>query len=128
MMLASLSITARLAMFLAAVNSQDKMDWQKNLTPFFIALDEECKAIQQAFMQFAEYRHLLPHAERAADEKLEEVAKHLFLFLAHFVASTHPDHKRTGWVGKRVTKHGPPAGGERRVGASAAFGLERELV
>ena len=61
------------SMFLAAVNSQSEMEcWQKNLTRFFIELDKECKEIQQAFLRLTEYRHLLPHAEKAANEKLEE--------------------------------------------------------
>ena len=61
------------SMFLSAVNSQDQMiDWQKRLTPFFIALDKECKGIQQFFLQLAEYRHLTQFAEKAANEKLEE--------------------------------------------------------
>eukprot|EP00966_Prymnesium_polylepis_P224427 5191144-Prymnesium_polylepis.1 len=59
-------------MFLAAVNSQDEMSWQTGLTAFFKDLDKQCKAIQQAFIQLAEYRHLLPHAESSANEKLEQ--------------------------------------------------------
>jgi len=42
------------------------------LTPFFIAFDKRCSAIQLAIMQLVEYRYLLPHAERAANENLEE--------------------------------------------------------
>lgn len=61
------------SLFLAAVNSQNEVEcWQKNLTRFFIDFDEECKEIQQAFLRLAEYRGLLPHAEKAANEKLEE--------------------------------------------------------
>uniref|UniRef100_A0A7S4IDH3 Uncharacterized protein n=1 Tax=Prymnesium polylepis TaxID=72548 RepID=A0A7S4IDH3_9EUKA len=61
------------SMFLAAVNSQNEMAWcQTNLTPFFIAFDKRCSAIQLAIMQLVEYRYLLPHAERAANENLEE--------------------------------------------------------
>ena len=60
------------SMFLSAVNSQDEMvDWQRNLTPFYITLDKECKDIQQFFLQLAEYRQMLPFAETAANNKLE---------------------------------------------------------
>jgi hypothetical protein len=58
-------------MFLAAVNSQDNMSWQSNVTVFFKELDKECKAIQQAFLQLKEYSHILPHAQKAAQAKLE---------------------------------------------------------
>lgn len=59
------------SMFLAAVNAEHEC-LQTNLTPFFIAFDKECKAIQQAFMQLEEYRWVRPHAEKAANQKLEE--------------------------------------------------------
>jgi len=60
------------SMFLAAVNSQGVMACSMTtLTPFYVAFDKQCKAIQQALMQLAEYRHLLPHAEEAANQKLE---------------------------------------------------------
>ena len=60
------------SMFLAAVNSQNEMErWEKNLTIFFIKFDKECKEIQQAFLRLTEYRHILPYAEKAANEKLE---------------------------------------------------------
>jgi hypothetical protein len=62
-------------MFLAAVNSESEMRGYATL--FFRQFDSECKAIQQAFMNLSEYRWLLPHAERSANEKLEEKKKQL---------------------------------------------------
>ena len=60
-------------MFLAAVNSEHVQEhWQASLTPFFKSFDRECKEIQQAFMQLNEYRWILPYAQAAANEKLEE--------------------------------------------------------
>ena len=58
------------SMFLAAVNSD--REGPRDATPFFAKFDAECKAIQNALMQLAEYRWVLPHAQKAAQEKLEE--------------------------------------------------------
>ena len=46
-----------------------------DLTPFFVAFDRECKAIQQAVMQLSEYRAILPFALKAANAKLEEIRR-----------------------------------------------------
>ena len=59
------------SMLLSAVNAEHECK-QANLTPFFVEFDQQCKAIQQAFMQCEEYKWVRPHAEKAADLKLEE--------------------------------------------------------
>ena len=58
------------SMFLAAVNSEAESTAQA--TPFFVQFDAECKSIQQSFLQLIDYRWVLPHAEKNANEKLEE--------------------------------------------------------
>ena len=59
------------SMFLASLNSEAEMNAGSS-TEFFKRFDIECTAIQQAFMQLAEYRWVLPHAQRSANDKLDK--------------------------------------------------------